>query len=338
MISQGFSKDQDTLTALEQGIALSDRSSWGLLQLKGDDRMRFLHNQTTNNINALSPGKGCDTVFVTSTGRTIDIATVYLTEDSLLILVSPNRSQKLMEWMDRFIFPMDRVELADLSQQNAIFTLLGASSDDCIKSLGIESIVGQPESSHTLSEIEGQPVRVAVGTGLGIAGYTLIVPREGASIIWSKLITLGAIPLGEREWEQLRIKQGRPMPEQELTEDYNPLEAGLWKAISFEKGCYIGQETIARLNTYKGVKQRLWGIELSNPVKPGTPITTEEGKVGVLTSYTETEKGFFGMGYVRSKTGGSGLTLQVGEVSGKLVDLPFITHEYYQPNSPQVNP
>lgn len=58
-----------------------------------------------------------------------------------------------------------------------------------------------------------------------------------------------AVPLGDRVWEQLRIQQGRPAPDQELTEDYNPLEAGLWQTISFEKGCYIGQETIARLNT-----------------------------------------------------------------------------------------
>ena len=70
----------------------------------------------------------------------------------------------------------------------------------------------------------------------------------------------------------MRIQQGRPKSDRELTEDYNPLEAGLWQTISFEKGCYIGQETIARLNTYKGVKQKLWGIKLDRSVSPQTPI------------------------------------------------------------------
>ena len=120
------------------------------------------------------------------------------------------------------------------------------------------------------------------------------------------------------------------MPEQELTEDYNPLEAGLWKAISFEKGCYIGQETIARLNTYKGVKQRLWGIKLSESVEVGTWITLDGEKVGILTSFTDLESPF-ALGYVRTKAGGEGLQVQVREASGEVVAVPFLSHEYYQP-------
>jgi hypothetical protein len=117
------------------------------------------------------------------------------------------------------------------------------------------------------------------------------------------------------------------MPERELTEDYNPLEAGLWQTISFSKGCYIGQETIARLNTYKGVKQQLWGVRLGAPVQPGSVVTLEGEKVGKLTSFTETERGLFGLAYIRTKAGGVGLKVQVAEVEGEIVDVPFLTHE-----------
>lgn len=315
--------------ALEDRVGLCDRSDWGLLKLSGNDRLRFLHNQTTNDINRLSPGQGCDTVFVTSTGRILDLATAYVTEAAILVLVSPNRRQQLMAWMDRFIFPMDKVELADISQENAILTLIGSKSDNLLKSLVIEQIIGQPEGNHQQVQIAGSSIRIAVGSGLAIPGYNLIVPIDEKSKVWEQLTVKGAISLSDRDWEQLRIQQGRPAPDHELTQEYNPLEAGLWKTISFEKGCYIGQETIARLNTYKGVKLRLWGIRLSMAVEPGTLVMLKDEKVGVVTSYTETEQGGFGLLYVRTKAGGEGLTVSVGETSGELLSVPFLSHEYY---------
>ena len=120
-------------------------------------------------------------------------------------------------------------------------------------------------------------------------------------------------------------RQGVPQPGTELTEDYNPLEAGLWHAISFDKGCYIGQETIARLNTYQGVKQQLWGVQLSTPVEPGTPILVGEDKVGTLTSILDTAEGPLGLGYIRTKAGGAGLQVTVGEAEGTVVDVPFLS-------------
>ena len=329
-VPSSFANDRLAYQAVKEGVALCDRSHWGLLKISGEDRLRYLHNQTTNNINFLQPGQGCDTIFVNSTGRTIDLATAYVNEDALLVLVSPNRRQQLMEWMDRYIFPMDRVELADISDENAIFSAIGPQSDNLLRKLGVETILDRPQASHAQVQIGDTLLRVAVGTGLALPGYTFIVPVEAAAKIWSKLIATGAIPMGDRLWEQLRILQGRPAPDRELTEDYNPLEAGLWQAISFDKGCYIGQETIARLNTYKGVKQRLWGVRLSEPVEPGTAVTLEDSKVGILTSYTETEAGKFGLAYVRTKAGGAGLQVQIGESSAELTSLPFLTHEYFQ--------
>lgn len=314
-------------------VDIYDRSYWGLLELKGEDRSRFLHNQTTNQINSLKPRQGCDVVFVNSTGRTLDLATAYLTEESILILVSPNRHQFLLEWMDRYIFPMDKVRISDQSPESAIFTLLGSDSHSFIEKFGISNILDQPEASHELVEIEGIQVRVAVGTGLGLAGYTLILPIAASASLWSQLTAKGAMPMSDRTWEQLRIQQGRPLPDQELTEDYNPLEAGLWRAISFEKGCYIGQETIARLNTYKGVKQKLWGLKLSQSVEPKTPILLEGEKIGILTSCIDTSEGAIALGYIRTKAGGEGMTVSIGDAEGKVIAVPYLSHRYYEPSS-----
>ncbi len=327
-----FENDRTGLNSAKEKVVLCDRSDWGLIKLTGADRLRFLHNQTTNKIESLKPGSGCDTVFVNSTGRTIDLATIYLTEDEILVLVSPDRRQQLMAWMDRYLFPMDKVELADISDSFAIFTLIGQESDNLLKKLSLESILGRSEATHNLVKIKDVSIRVAAGTGLALPGYNFIVPIDKSAEIWNEIIEAGAMPVGDRVWEQLRIVQGRPVCDRELTEDYNPLEAGLMSAISFDKGCYIGQETIARLNTYQGVKQRLWGVKLDRNIEPGAIVTVEDAKVGKLTSCTETEAGVFrGLVYVKTKAASAGQKVKVGTTTAELISLPFLNHTYYQP-------
>jgi hypothetical protein len=255
--------------------------------------------------------------------------TAYVTEDAVLLMVSPNRRQYLIDWLDRYIFFADKVQLFDLTTKTAAFSLIGAGSDDLLNQLGAAiQDTGQPYATHQLLQIGDIQVRVAIGSGLAAPGYTMIVPLEQAATLWSRIVQTGAVPLGDRVWEQLRIQQGRPAPDHELTEDYNPLEAGLWQTISFEKGCYIGQETIARLNTYKGVKQQLWGIRLKAAAQPGSVITVGDEKVGKLTSYTETAQGAFGLGYVRTKAGGEQLKVQIGDTEGEIVNVPFVTYDY----------
>lgn len=326
-IPQTFGNDQVALRAAGNGAALVDRSHWGLLQVAGADRLRFLHNQTTNTFQQRIPGEGCDTVFVTSTARTLDLVTAYITSATVLLLTSPGQDQPLFDWMDRYIFPMDKVEVTNLSPETAIFSLVGPESWAILGGLGIEATAAAINSHH-LGQIHNLPVRVANGSGLTIPGATLIVPRESAAPVWIALIEAGVVPAGEAVWQQLRIQQGRPMPGAELTENYNPLEAGLWQTISFDKGCYIGQETIARLNTYRGVKQQLWGIRLNAPVEPGSPILSAGEKVGTLTSLLMTAEGPIGLGYIRTKAGGAGLSVTVAEAHGTVVDVPFLSRGY----------
>jgi tRNA-modifying protein YgfZ len=317
-------KDAAAIQAAGAGVAVCDRSGWGRIRVSDDDRLRFLHNQSTNDFQSLQPGQGCDTVMVTSTARTIDLVSAYVLEDAVLLLVSPNRREFLMQWLDRYIFFADKVQLTDVTDETATLSLIGPASDAMIEKLGAGAIIGQPDGNHLV--VDG--VRIAVGSGLASPGYTLILPVSDKAKVWNQILELGAVELSDRTWDMLRILQGRPAPEFELTDDYNPLEVGLWQTISFNKGCYIGQETIARLNTYKGVKQYLWGIRLSATAEVGAVITAGEEKVGKLTSYTETPDGYFGLGYIRAKAGGVGLKVKVGEVEGEIVDIPFVSHEY----------
>ena len=319
-IPVSFGNDIEAIEAVQSGVALCDRSHWGLIKVTGGDRIRFLHNQSTNNFERLKPGEGCDTVFVTSTARTIDLATAIVTDDEVLLIMSPNRYKYLLEWLDRYIFFADKVELIDITDKTVIFSLIGTQSDNILTKLGLNAVIGQPLGNHQLID----DIRIVVGSGLATPGYTLIVPAENAANVWKMIVGAGVVPMGDRVWEQLRIQQGRPVPDKELTDDYNPLEAGLLQTISFDKGCYIGQETIARLNTYKGVKQSLWGIKLNASAEIGSVIMVGEEKVGKLTSIVESDRGYIGLGYIRTKAGGAGLIVQVGETTGEVVEVPFL--------------
>jgi tRNA-modifying protein YgfZ len=322
-------QDAAAIKAVNQGVAICDRTHWGRIKITGDDRLRFLHNQSTNDFESLKPGEGCDTVFVTSTARTIDLATAYVSDDAVMLLVSPNRRQYLMQWLDKYIFFADKVELADVTEATCTLNLIGSKCDEIIEKLTTGELIGQPLHSHKVYNIPPlEGVRIAVGSGLASPGYTLIFPANYQEILWNQLLEMGTVEMSQTAWETLRITQGRPLPERELTDDYNPLEVGLWQTVSFNKGCYIGQETIARLNTYKGIKTYLWGIKLNSLVEAGSTINSGEEKVGILTSITETTDGYFGLGYIRSKAGGVGLKVTIEDTEGEVVEIPFISHQY----------
>lgn len=314
--------------SLTTQVYLYDQSHWGVLRLTGEDRLRYLHNQSTNTFQLRQTGEVCDTVLVTSTARTLDLATVYVTDQALILVVSPQRCNYLLNWFDRFIFPMDKVEIKDCSQDYSIFTLLGATSDTVLKTLGIEP----PTNSDSYQNInlDSLTFQLSKRTGLDLEGYTFLIPRADSATLWQKIANTGVQFLGNQDWEKLRVLQGRPYPDHELTEDYNPLEAGLWRALSFNKGCYIGQETIARLNTYKGVKQRLFGIDFASPVSEGAVIFLGEEKIGLVTSVTQLNDRYRALGYIRTKAGGEGLTVTAETATGTVIPTRFLSHNYHE--------
>ncbi|AFY62166.1 folate-binding protein YgfZ [Synechococcus sp. PCC 6312] len=312
--------------------ACYDCSHWGRILLRGADRLRFLHNQSSNHLNLLKPGQGCDTVILTSTARTLDLVTAWVRSDDILLLVSPQRREPLQKWLDKYIFFGDQVELQDITPTTSCWRFLGTDCEQIFRNLGLDLSDLQQLGDHRQYHIADCPVEISFGSGLALPGLTLTVPIEYRLPVMAqiKLAQPELMELSETDWEHLRILQGRPAVDAELTEDYNPLEARLDYTISLDKGCYIGQETIARLNTYQGVKQQLWGLALTDDVEPGTPLRLEGTKVGVLTSCTSLDHPLdhqskaFGLGYIKTKAGGVGLQVEAGTTMGQVVDVPFL--------------
>jgi folate-binding Fe-S cluster repair protein YgfZ len=113
--------DKLALETAKTGVVIYNRSDWGRIRISDSDRLRFLHNQSTNDFESLKPGQGCDTVMVTSTARTIDLTTGYVLDDAVLLLVSTNRREFLLQWLDRYIFFADKVKLTDVTEETAAF-------------------------------------------------------------------------------------------------------------------------------------------------------------------------------------------------------------------------
>jgi tRNA-modifying protein YgfZ len=304
-------------------VVLVDRTHWGRIRVSDRDRLTFLHNQSTQMLNLRKPGEVCDTTFVTSTARTLDLATVAVLAESAIVVVSPQMAQTLIAFLDRYIFFADQVKLTDITAETVMFTVMGSASEETLKTLGLEVTAGVVEGT-----IAGVPVTAIAGTGLVTPGYTIVAAVGDREVLWTALARTAEVMDGDR-FERLRIEQGRPMPGFELTDDYNPLDAGLWNTVSFNKGCYIGQETIARLESRDAVKMGLWGVMLDSQVEPGTTVFVNDDKAGTITSVYGLENGgAIGLCYVRTKAAGLGAIVRVGTLeesqTATLLDLPFV--------------
>ncbi|GAB4848137.1 hypothetical protein Ancab_002803 [Ancistrocladus abbreviatus] len=329
-VIETFQNDEEALTAAENGAVVVDLSHWGRIRVSGEDRIQFLHNQSTANFECLQKGQGCDTVFVTPTARTIDIAHAWIMKNAILLVVSPVTCKGIKEMLLKYIFLNDKVEIEDISSQTSLFVLIGPESHKVMETLGVSGLVGQPYGTHQHFSVNGMPVTVGVGNIISEEGYSMMMSTAAAGFVWKTLIDLEAIPMGSHAWERLRVYRGRPEPGKELTSEFNVLEAGLGNSISINKGCYKGQETISRLITYNGVKQKLWGIMLSAPAEPGSSIVVDGKKVGRLTSYAmgrkETE--YVGLGYVKRRAASKGDKVIIGDnIVGTLVDVPYLAQQ-----------
>ncbi|XP_027346506.1 putative transferase At1g60990, chloroplastic isoform X2 [Abrus precatorius] len=325
-----FHNDDEALDAVHNGVAVVDLSHFGRIRVSGEDRIQFLHNQSTANFECLREGQGCDTVFVTPTARTIDIAHAWVMKSAITLVVSPETCRTITEMLNKYIFFADKVEIRDITKQTSFFVLVGPKSGQLMENLNLGGLVGKPYGTHQHFNVEKQPVTIGVGNLISEDGFSLLMSPMAAPSVWKAMLAQGAIPMGSNSWNKLRVIRGRPAPGMELTKEFNVLEACLWNSVSLNKGCYKGQETISRLITYDGVKQRLWGFRLSAAAEPGSIITVDGKKVGKLTSYASGRKQteHFGLGYIKRQSALEGDTVIVGDnIIGTVVEVPFLSHQ-----------
>jgi len=318
--------------AARLGAAFFPQNESGFLLLEGQDRLAFLQRMTTNDVTRLSPTQSVQTVLVNAAARILDVLRlVYLSQDVLGVITLPGHAANTRRFLKGRIFFMDKVALQDASLAYAQTDLEGPAAGQILHTLGCQEPPNAGEIR--LFEAGDYSVRVIGRSGFAGVGYCLLHPVEGKEILWAALSAGGVRQLSAPEFETLRVEAGFPAAGHELTEEYTPLETNLESAISWDKGCYTGQEVIARQTNYDKVTQKLVGLRLQASVTPGQRVWLQERPVGVITSYVDSPRfGPIALGMIKRPSYTPGTDVIIGGdgngegVSATVVELPF-THQ-----------
>jgi folate-binding protein YgfZ len=305
--------DYRTIT---EACGLLDRSERGKLALSGAQAKEFLQGQVSNDIEALEPGRGCYAAFLTPKGKMLGDLRVLDTGDELLLDTERVALQELFNMIRRFRVGYE-AELHKRTLERGLLSLIGPEA---------AVLAGAPEleEEHSHSPVSlGAVTARAIRTDVGV---DLLCSSSQTAELRAELERSGAVSVSEAAVEALRIERGRPRYGIDLDETVIPQEAGLnERAVSFTKGCYVGQETVARLY-YRGKPNRqLRGLRCSDSVSGGDAVTFGGRPVGQIGSAAISPRsGAIALALVRREAP-PGSTVAVGsaEVSAEVVELPF---------------
>jgi tRNA-modifying protein YgfZ len=305
---------------LREGAGLVERSERTTLEVRGPDAAEFLQGQVTNEIVALAPGHGCYAAMLNPKGRIMADMRVLCPAPERLALDTEAAAHETV-LRDLRMYKIGRqVEVADTTRERAIFSLIGPRSDAVAESaLGVRP----PVQEHALAETEMGALAVRTNSGVDV-----IVDGDEAAELREKLLAAGAQSVSLEATEILRIETGRPRHGFDMTEENLPAEAGIVeRAVSFTKGCYVGQEPVARMH-YKGHPNRhLRGLRLSASVAPGATLAAAGREVGRITSTALSPAlGPIALALVRREIA-PGDAVSIGESGSTVtvVELPFAT-------------
>lgn len=257
-----------------------------LLRLEGPDSLRFLHGQTSQDIERARPGQWLGTCCISPTARMLAIAEVLVSRDGAWLVISAGDGARVRQALDRVLFPADRVELGQL-EPGRLITPLGADPE--------AGDLPEPAAAGDWRALGD----AAAGWLLG-ERQALVLPAAAAVPAW----LARRPPLSAPEQERWRISRGLPAVPGEINDDTNPFELGLEARVSLSKGCYVGQETLARLVTYDGVRRRLrrwWTPATAAAPQLGDALHRADGsRAGQISSLLELPgEGWIGLALVR---------------------------------------
>lgn len=309
----------------QSSAAFAVHKGLAFVRLTGADRVDLLNRLTTNELINIKPFAGKQTVALTDKARIIDVCSVLHEEQQTFLLGSVNTAPELVRWLKTYII-MDDVKVADISANVETIEVFGPRSADVIMELTGVDVFSLGVSNHVLSD----GIRIVRTPSSAELGYTILGDPE---IIQMLLSTLQAsedtVPeVSAQEYEYLRIHAGMGKIGHEWSLDYNPLEAGLLHLTSFTKGCYIGQEVVARLDSYNKVKQRVMGLSSDSEIILNSELFADGVKVGAITSVAQAKNNvWLALGYIRGEHAhpGSTLTASNNNSSNKVTIhlLPF---------------
>ena len=297
---------------MRKGAHLVELRDWTQIEMTGNDRASFLHNMCTNEINGLKPGKGCEAFLTNVQGKILAYVDVSCLEDSLTLRCAPGQADAITAHLDRYIIRED-VTLHDRTVEWGLWLAAG----DAIEAMIAEQLGGQPPTEICLRR-----------TGMvTTTAFLLSGPRDVLQRLTKSLVEDGAVQCDDEIFEMARIEAGTPLYGRDVTEENLPQEVALNDlAISFTKGCYLGQETVARIDALGHVNRTLVGVRLSGRTVPmvGEQLHVDGKPIGKITSavFSETLDSPLALAYVRRGHNQPGMTLDGPNGPVEVIELP----------------
>jgi len=320
--------------AVRHAAGFIDRSDRGRIVVSGADRGSYLHGLLTNDTTALRAGQGCYAAYLTAQGRMIADVLVYELGDVILLTLEGGVKDAVMAKLDQFIFSED-VQLGDVTATFAQVAVVGPQSAEAVATalgtIAADALAALPEHGNVRVDWRGGAAIVTRITDIGEPGFDVYVERAQAAALTSALTANGAVEMDEPTAETLRIETGVPRFGRDMDEETIPLEAGIEsRAISFTKGCYVGQEVIIRV-LHRGhgrVARKLVGLTIDGSDVPqrGARITSGDREIGEVTSSTMSPalQRPIALGYVHRDFVEPGTSVTIDTVNAHVTALPFV--------------
>jgi folate-binding protein YgfZ len=333
-----YEDDAGEQRSLTESAGIIDLSFRSRVSLTGADRVRFLHGQVTNDIKSLRPGTGCYAALVTAKGRMQSDLNVYALANELLLDFEPGLTNAVCERLEKYIVA-DDVELVDVATQYSLLSIQGPQS--AAVASGLKLVPELPSAPFHFCTVMDSPLGelyLVNQPRLGTAGFDLYLPISAMATVAEQALTLTkAIGGGACGWQALeaaRIEAGIPRFGSDMDETNLPQECGIESsAISYNKGCYIGQEVLNRIHTMGHVNRHLSGFKLAenleNLPQRGDKLFFEGREIGFITSalLSRRLRRPIALGFVRRERDqvGGELTLRTAgqESTARVAELPF---------------
>ena len=282
-----------------------------VVRLEGKDRIDFLHRLTTNDLLGAAPGQGRYTAFLSTRGRVLDLALALVVEEAVLLVPSAGNAEPIRALLDGYLFREEVALHCDGELAGGLLFGPGARTT-------LERAMGAPWENGDIGD--HAPCRIADAEGraarvLPMQGEACLLVFDAGALgrVESALLEAGAAPATAAVLESRRVEAMLPALGRELSEEFNPWEVSLDRAIHLQKGCYLGQEVVARLHTYRKVQRRLAGFELSGAISSlPAPLFNGAESVGTLTSAAPSGDLHLGLGVARAALCKPGQELRAG--------------------------
>jgi glycine cleavage system T protein len=324
--------------ALRHGVGLCDVSYRGLVRVTGRERQRFLHAMVSNDTQSLQPGQGCYATFLNVKGHLIADFVVYAEADAYLLELEPQAVRPFIAAIEYFVISED-VTFHDESGHWGMVALQGPRAATLLARAAGQEVPALPMYASMTCQLAGHAVCCIQRSYTGELGYLLLAPPAALPEVWNAIWAhregCEVRAVGLEALDVARIEAGIPVYGRDMTEATIPVEANLDAALSYTKGCYVGQEVIARIEARGHVNRKLAGLLLDGAQlpEPGATIVSPQREVGWITSsaYSPACQQNIALGYVRREVLTPGTHLEVrtqdGMLKATVAALPFATRQ-----------